>query len=971
MAAAGILLLIAGVAGGRLAGNAQDARSVGVGENGAGNGVGAEGTERIDFNEHIRPILANHCMACHGGVMHGGGVSFLFREEAFATGDSGVPIIKPFDAEGSLLLDRVTDARDPMPPPDQGPMLDEESVALLRQWIEEGAEWKEPRAFMTPEKPPVPEPATGEWARNAVDHFILARLESEGLQPSPEATPEEWLRRVSLDLIGLPPTPAEVDAFLADDRPDAYERTVDRLLASPAYGERWASVWLDLARYADTKGYEKDAHRDVWPYRDWLVRALNDNMPYDRMLVEQIAGDLLSDATMDQRIATVFNRNTPTNEEGGTDNEEFRTMAVMDRVATVWQAFGGVTMQCVQCHSHPYDPIRHEEYFTFYAFFNSSLDADLGSEFPTLLVPHEANLHDEAVDLATRIREARHQVITGGVDLFANAETEAFAVARAVAARVEPEADVRTDGGLVEIVGTVASSARVEADFEPLGAGAVTAIRLDFPPEDPETARHSPEPGFVITRARVWRVAAEGGEAVEVPIRRVVADSADDPRDPRDLLADNAGGLAVEPVWIRERRVVLVPEQALELGPEERLRVELRHGVQISERPAVVGRFALATSGQPVWTERAHDSDWHELTGELAAWEARLAQMPGVRIPVMAEARPENQRATSLFVRGNWLEKSGEIFEPGVPGVFPPLPDTPDPNRLTLAEWMVGPHHPLTARVAVNRLWEQLFGIGIIETLEDFGSIGTPPSHPDLLDWLARTFQDDMAWDQKAMLRMLVTSATYRQSAAAGTEARERDPANRLLARGPRQRLSAEMFRDQALLAAGLLSSKRYGPPVMPPQPEGVWNVVYSGARWVESEGEDRYRRALYTYWRRTSPYPSLLTFDAPDRDICSVRRIVTNTPLQALITFNDPVFFEAATALANLMREENGEGGSPEQAIAYGWRRVATTPPDAEALAVLRELFDTSLAETGGDTGAAYTNVAAVLLNMDASTIR
>ncbi|MFM7180263.1 MAG: PSD1 and planctomycete cytochrome C domain-containing protein [Verrucomicrobiales bacterium] len=926
-------------------------------------------TGKLDFNQSIRPILNQHCTACHGGVKKAGGISFLFREEAMVAGESGKMAITPGIPAQSSMLDRVVDTKDPMPPPEHGHMLGEREVKLLRQWIEEGAEWSDHWAFVAPKRPVVPAAPEG---LSPIDAFVRARLTKEGLSPAPEADRAEWLRRVSFDLVGLPPTPEEIEAFLADRENGAYERVVDRLLESPRYGERWAAVWMDLARYADTKGYEKDPHRDMWPWRDWLIRSLNANRPYDQMITDIMAGDLIPGGTLDQKLATAFHRNTQANTEGGTDDEEFRTTATLDRIATSWAALSGISFNCVQCHTHPYDPIRHQEYYQFLAFFNNSKDADLSDDFPKLRVPSDAGQFEKMNALQNELNQLRPRALAVEIAVAEDAAWNPLSIEKASS---KPEAEMVIRGTMAEAVGTVASGARYEI-IAPLPEGAISGIRLKVPVAKAPKAVHSPEPGFIISRVKLFVVAPDGAGETEVSIARVADSSSDEPRDPRGVLRDDNQGFSAEPVQHRDRYLLLLPAQALALAPGSKLRVEIRHGQQISEKPAVTRRLEIAVSADAKWTSMANDETWR---AELARYDAATTEMraiPGTDVPVLVERAPDNGRATHVFIRGNWLEKDKTAVAPGVPHIFPSLPEGKKADRLALAQWMVSPEHPLTARVAGNRLWEQLFGTGLVETLEDFGSVGLPPSHPELLDWLAIRFRDDLQWDTKTMLRELVLSATYRQSNRIGTGDAERDPRNRLLARGPRVRLTSEMVRDQALATAGILSPKMYGAPVMPPQPDGVWRSVYSGAKWNESKGEDARRRAVYTYWKRTSPYPSFLSFDAPTRDVCTVRRLATNTPLQALVTLNDPVFVEAARALGKLAIER--ASGDLPAAISHAVLRVTGQPAAEAEITELISLHSDALATYRADAAllkdtdeadaeaAAMTTVSMVILNFD-----
>ena len=929
---------------------------------------------KIDFNQKIRPILNKHCTACHGGVKKAGGISFLFREEAMIAGESGKPAIVPGEPARSHMLDRISDPGDPMPPPEHGGMLGAGDVALIKQWIAEGANWADHWAFVAPVQPTPPPAVSPAWGNGGLDAFARAGMHAHGLQPAEEAPREEWLRRVSFDLTGLPPKPQEIDAFLADQAPGAQDRVVDRLLASPAYGERWAAVWLDLARYSDTMGYEKDPYRDIWPWRDWVIRSLNANMPYDQFLIEQLAGDILPDASIDQRLATAFHRNTQCNAEGGTDDEEFRVKAVVDRVSTTWQALAGVTFQCVQCHTHPYDPIRHEEFYRFMAFFDNTLDADLNSDFPKLRVPAKPADVPRATALHNEIAALREFVLTNGK---AKAmDPSGWKSLVPTLAKADPAAAMAITGSRVEATGTVAQRAVYTIEC-PIPDAPLTAIKIDFPVQEPGKAVHSPEPGFILTRVKVFHKPAGGGEK-EIPIARVVADTADDPRDPRGVLRDDGDGFAAEPVQHRQRTLVLIPAEALPAAGGGSLRVELRHGQEISSKPAPVRRLELSVAADPAWSAMATDADWLAKSTRLAAAVNELRGVPGTEVPVLKDRAADNARATRMFVRGNWLDKDKKPLAAGVPAVFPPLPAGVPADRLALARWLVAPTHPLTARVAVNRMWEQLFGIGIVETLEDFGAVGQAPVNQPLLDYLAMRYQNDLRWNSKAMLKEIVLSATYRQSAKISAGAAAKDPRNRYLARGPRTRLPAEMVRDQALAAAALLSPKMFGPPVMPAQPDGVWNNVYDGKQWKLSQGEDANRRAIYTYWRRTSPYPSFLSFDTPSRDICAVRRIATNTPLQALVTLNDPVYQDAAKALA-----KSSQAAHPSDlpaAIRGMFRAVTSRQASSSDIADLLALHTDSLdaytkdapllAATGlpAPEAAALATVASVILNLDSA---
>ena len=813
------------------------------------------GREPVDFGLEVRPLLQERCVTCHGGVKREGGLSLLFREEALAATYRGEPAVIPGDARRSELIRRVRHS-DPAKrmPRGQDP-LQEDEIRLLERWIEKGAPWSGHWAYEPPVRPPFPSIRNSGWVRTGVDPFILAELEKAGLEPSPEAECGVLVRRLSLDLRGLPPDPTWVEEFCGPDWPAGYDVLVERLLTSDRFGERWAAMWLDLARYADTKGYEKDPHRSIWMYRDWVIRAFNADMPFDRFTVEQLAGDLLPEPSADNLIATAFHRNTMTNTEGGTSDEEFRVAAVVDRVNTTMELWQGTTFSCAQCHNHPYDPFRHREYFELFAFFNNTADADKSDDRPSLPTLEDPDLRAKADRLLKEIR-------------------------------------------------------RLEEEMEELAARPEMLLRRE------EWVR----------AARTALMSSEG----------------------RDLF-----GVKEIPQESEVEAIIKAPEE--ERGPNECR--------QLAEY-----YMSIAPELAP-------------LRDEVRALRSELRALEPVWTPIMRELPPEHSRVSYILERGNWLVR-GEEVEPTVPQVLNSRSTNPAPNRLGLARWLVGSDNPLTARVTVNRFWAELFGTGLVETLEDFGTRGEPPSHPELLDWLAMEFVETHAWSVKSLLRQLVASAAYRQSSRVTPELLERDSRNRLVSRSARLRLSAEQVRDQALAVAGLLSEKMYGPGVMPEQPPGIWNSPYGGERWETSRGEDRLRRAVYTYWKRTSPYPSMATFDKPSREVTVSRRISTNTPLQALVTLNDPVFVEAAVGLGGRMLAE--VEGDPSARIRWGYRLALARDPSVSTLRDLTALYEETMDhylrrpdereallevfETagGGAELAASAVVANVILNLD-----
>ncbi len=756
-------------------------------------------------------------------------------------------------------------------------------------------EWGDHWAFQRVEKSDVPTVGTfwsrlglvesdeTNWVKNEVDPFILHKLKQEGLTPSPEADRTTLIRRVTLDLTGLPPTEREVAAFINDPSPDAYEKAVDRLLQSPAYGERWAGWWLDLARYADTKGYERDPGRKMWRYRDWLIKAFNEDKPFDQFTTEQLAGDLLPKPTDAQLVATAFHRNTMTNDEGGTQDEEFRVSALLDRVGTTWDVWQGTTFACVQCHSHPYDPFVHDEFYKYAAFFNNTRDEDVTSDTPTLRFY-------ESTDSLKLLNLTRY--ITSAIPNRQQAQQQAAYYAK-LARTLEPKINSH--------------------DFDQY----VNASLLDakyFGIQDKGSARIR---GVTLTgRPRLlidWSTKADNAV---LTIRR---DRKDGP-----LLAEIPVPQTNHALINRIRMIPLPP-----VAGKHNLFLSLRSPKTPKEWVTIKWvSFQPVLPGQPL-----------NALGKQDSLLVDVLNADADQVPIMLDGSGDLARPTHVFERGNYLVK-GKRVTPDVPKVFPAMASNLPKNRLGLAQWMVSREHPLTARVAVNRFWEQLFGTGIVETVEDMGTQGIPPTHRELLDYLAAEFMETDRWSTKKLLKRLVLSATYRQQSTASPALLAKDPFNKLLARGPRIRLSAEQVRDQALAVSGLLSRKMYGPSVMPVQPDGIWQSPYNGDSWKQSSGEDLHRRALYTYWKRTAPYPSMVTFDSPSREFCQSRRIRTNTPLQALVTLNDPVYLEAAQSLAGYMQHR---GRSPEGQIQAGFRRVMLRDLTPRKLAVLTRLYRTT----------------------------
>lgn len=796
----------------------------------------------VDYQRDVRPILARNCFQCHGADDATRMAGLRLDEAAGATLllESGQRAIVAGKPEESELLARVTsgDASLAMPPEETGKRLTVAEVETLRKWIAAGAPYAAHWAYQKPQPTSIPAVQNANWPANPIDHFVLARLEQEGLTPAEPADRPTLIRRVSLDLTGLPPTPEEVAAFVNDTGSDAYDRLVDRLLASSSYGERWAAMWLDLARYADSQGYAPDGARTIWRWRDWLIGALNTNLPYDQFTIEMLAGDLLANPTPMQLVATGFNRNTQLNTEGGVNLEEFRHAAVVDRVNTTFAVWLGSTIACAQCHNHKYDPFTQREYYQLFSIFNNT--DDFNTDDPVVEVPQ---------------------------------------------------------------VGRDADVARYQAELAEVQSLWDYATRF----RDQQQAE--------------WEKSAvlAGAEAAPPEITAIL-NVATDKRDK---------------------------------GQQDKLAA---HHRSLSE-------------------------DWKAIDARLAAAKAQLAGVTTTSL-VMREGTP---RPSFIYHRGEFLSP-GDPVTPGVPAALHPAPAGVKLNRLGLARWLVDSENPLTARVAVNRLWQELFGLGIVETAEEFGAQGELPSHPELLDWLAINYQAS-GWDTKELLKLIVTSATYRQSAKLPAELSQRDPYNKLLARGPRVRLTAEMVRDGALAASGLLSSKMFGPPVQPAQPSmGLAAAFGASTDWMASEGEDRHRRAIYTRWRRNLPYPSLVAFDAAERNVCSLRRMRTNTPLQALVTLNDPAFVECAQALARrvIVERPDDNNARAKRAVALAVGRDAT-PAEVTRLVTLYEQSRAALEQNQAQAkplatsplgplpegmneldAAAWTVVANVVLNLD-----
>ncbi|MBI2686222.1 MAG: DUF1553 domain-containing protein [Acidobacteria bacterium] len=1008
----------------------------------------------IDFNRDIRPILSDNCFTCHGPdeSKRMAGVRLDTKEGALAALTPGKP-------ETSRIYLRIahTDPKRRMPPPSASRTLTAQQIGLIQKWISSGADWKMHWAYEKPVRPEPPVTKTPKWIRNPIDSFVLARLEQENLAPSAEADRVTLLRRLSFDLTGLPPALPEIDAFLKDKSPMAYEKQVDRLLASPHYGERMAMPWLDLARYADTHGFHIDSHRDMWPWRDWVIRAFNSNMPFDRFTVEQLAGDLLPNATLDQKIASGFNRNHMINYEGGAIPEEYLVEYVADRAETTSTVWMAMTMACARCHDHKYDPIKQKDYYRMFAFFNGvkekGLDGRDGNADPFLRLPSgeqqkrvdelSAKIKAREAELAEdKIKPAQEQWEKQRLALLDY--TAPAGLREGLIAQYEMDGTVADHSGnyrhgqtLRGEPGTILTSvgkatlfntpSHVSLGKVDLGGEYTVAAWLVQGHHEPQTIFEQPGklsvwwdaseplphlrrgahlhveiPGqHLRTRDRLvqteqYHVAILHSQAGGITIRingqavPVVreADSSVKGSEPgvfaigRETDTETRNGFRGRIADLRLYRRVLGESEIKHLAVDHRLPHMLT--VPVKQRPKeltqrlrehYLGSIAPAET-QAAWT------DLRQLREQKAILDDAIPN-------TMVMFEMDKPRDTFVLGRGDY-RNHGEKVSPNVPAVLPPLAASTKPDRLALARWLVDPQHPLTARVAVNRYWQNYFGIGLVKSSENFGTQGDPPSHPELLDWLATEFQRT-GWDVKAMQRLIVTSATYRQSSKATPALIERDPENRLLARMSRFRLSAELVRDNALAVSGLLNGKIGGQSTYPYQPPGIWEEIsrgeiFSAQIYKESQGEDLYRRGMYWFWKRTAPPASLSTFDAPDREKCVARRSVTNTPLQALVLMNDPAFVEASRVLAQSVLREAGADNSKRLTLAF--RKVTGRTPDAKESKVLGELAAKQLARYMRDAKsaeallaigrapvdeklapaalAAWTNVATVLLNMD-----
>ncbi|MBV6499954.1 MAG: hypothetical protein CJBNEKGG_02418 [Prosthecobacter sp.] len=960
----------------------------------------------LDFNRDVRPVLAQQCFTCHGMDDHGrkGKLRLDLQASAYGSGKSGEIAIVPGKPEASELVKRIlsTDEDEVMPPPHTKKVLSDKEQNILKQWIAEGAKYEAHWAYTPPQ--PSRDPKAG------IDHFIRERLEKEGLKPSPEADRHTLVRRVHLDLTGLPPTPAEADAFVNDQSPQAYEKLVDSLLTSKPYGERWARRWLDLARYADTNGFEKDRPRQIWPYRDWVVKALNDDMPFDQFSIKQLAGDMLPNATPEDIIATGFHRNTMLNEEGGIDPNEYRFYAMVDRVSVTGTAWMGLTMNCVQCHTHKYDPVLHTDFYSVMALLNNA-------DEPTYHIP-TPDIKEQQKALADRIARLEAELpgkFPGGEPAmqqrFAAWQAEergrasSWQVIRPTSMKTTmPHLEQQGDGFILGS-GDISKSDVYDLSFKAPIQG-VTAVKLEvashpsLPNDGPGlTYYEGPIGGFFLSefqafqngqRVKITNAEATNEEeedkindaAAAKPTKKAARKAASKKTNNAmaTLDAEMSSGWQVlggygqshAAVFHFKKPVDLTNGLDLKMLFEKHFACPLGHfrlSVTTSDHAEATGlpleaENALATN-DPTKRQamlRTFLETAPEMKQAAAPLIAARRQMPRGQPTLAMKERPSsNPRPTNRYHRGEYLQPK-EVVPPAVPAFLPSLPKNAPANRLTFAKWLFAPENPLTARVTVNRQWQAFFGRGLVKSLEDFGYQSEAPSHPELLDWLAVQLVKD-GWSLKKLHKLIVMSATYKQASHRPDSSGQRDPENTLLSHAPRFRLDAEIIRDSALKAAGLLSLKMGGPGVYPPQPASVTSEgTYGKVEWKVSEGEDRYRRSLYTFTKRTAPFAMATTFDAPTGEACLARRDVSNSPLQALTLLNDQMFMEAAQAMAKAVIAEFTDDDSR---LTNTFRRCLTRPPAADELTMLKTFLQKQRAQKL-EGEALWTSVCRAVLNLD-----
>lgn len=985
----------------------------------------------IDFVRDVQPILVEHCYQCHGPDKQEGGLRLDRRAAALAGGDTG-PWLVAGQSGASEIVRRISATDDErMPPPDaQSKPLSAEQVAKISSWIDAGAVWPESQAgsnhwsFQPIVRPSLPAVRAESWVRDAIDRFVLAQLEARGLTPSPEADRFTLIKRLKHDLLGLPPTVEEVETFVADTSPTAYEQLVDRLLDSPRFGERWGRRWLDQARYADSDGYEKDNPRpDAWRYRDWVIEAINADLPLDRFTIEQLAGDLLPSAGSNQRLATAFHRQTLTNTEGGADQEQFRVEAIFDRVATTGTVWLGLTVGCAQCHSHKYDPISQQEYYQLFAFFNNGDESE--TEVPLSGEPLSRWMQEKA-DAEQKLGQLKPK--------FAKLRTELLAKLPVWEAELQSAAKQPLEFHPVELLEAQSSAGaeiKILSDGSYLVAGknpeidkvtikarsdlgAITGFRIEALAHDslggrgPGRTEHG---NFVLSEFRAFAASSpEIKTDHRVPLKHAEADFFQSGFPPASVIdGKEPTGWAVVPQTGRDHWLLVTLDKPIQGSETPWLQLVLsqNHGLKHTlgrfRVMAVTGSDPLLGIPQPVRDALAlaadkrssqqaaaiedhyvrQDAKARELSEQIEELAARVADRPVMKARVLAQ-RTEKPRASHVLERGDFLRPASAV-EPGTPAMISALTPraTGTADRLDLAMWLVDPANPLTRRVMVNQLWSGLFGRGIVRTMNDFGARGEQPTHPQLLDWLAEELLE-RRWSRKEMIRLIVSSAAYRQASATRIELAESDPLNDLFHRQNRYRVDAEVVRDLSLAVAGLLSDKIGGPSVYPPLAPDIAALSYANNfKWVNSSGEDRYRRGMYTFFKRTAPHPNLTAFDCPDANTTCVERRTSNTPLQALTTLNNECFVEAAQAMARRVLTSGAADDQQRLTLALRWcvSRPPTrgeVPAFAELLSVARDWYGEHPADAAAAVGpfqpegvspqeaAAWVATVRILLNLD-----
>ena len=832
--------------------------------------------KEISYSAEVKPILNDKCISCHGGVKKNAGLSFLFRDEALAITASGKPAIIPGNSKKSELIRRLheTDLEERMPY--KKPKLSDKEIEILTKWIDQGAKWGTHWAYITPQKQKIPEISNSfhklKFNKNPIDYFVASRMEDMSIVPNKPAEKNLIARRVSFNITGLPPEKKLFNSFINNEI--SYENYIDKLLSNSSYGENWASWWLDYSRYADTNGYEADHTRSIWRFRDWVIDALNDDKKFNEFIIEQLAGDLLPDPSIDQFIATAFHRNSMTNKEGGTEDEEYRVAAVIDRVNTTFEVLQSTTISCVQCHSHPYDPIKHEEYYKLMAFFNNTVDSDQNQNAPRMRIfnDKEKKKNKEIYSWILKYGNESELKLFKNFNEFINPVYQAnkFDVI-----------DKQKAFFLSHFIGLRNGGSVILKNANTLKNNNLYISNISYKDDVKIIFRKDSSEGKVL------------GEL--------------------DFNKDKNLNIWNEGLDQKKVSVLKIPT----LNKPFDLHISAYTNKKVNNKDVL---FDFE------WISFLPDIPGKNQPGFSKIKDKFLKLLVGTKFsnlhPVMLENPKHLDRKTFVFDRGNWMTTKDEV-KPDVPMILNDWDEKWGKNRLGFSKWITSKENPLTARTIVNRIWYKIFGRGIVNSIEDMGTQSETPSHPALLDWLAYEFMNEMNWSIKKLIKTILMSSTYRQNSIISNDKLSIDPNNIYYSRGPRLRLEAEQIRDQALFVSGLLSKKMYGPGVMPPQPDGIWESPYNSEKWIESKGEDKHRKSIYTFIKRTSPYPSLTTFDVNMREVCYVKRIPTNTPLQALVTMNDPVFLEAALEFAKIHSTKNYENAIKDMYESAMYRNI------------------------------------------------